>query len=178
MNAPAIIQPSEATEDGDLHYLPLNAIDVKPGFNPRQYFDPAALDTLTASVKAQGVLQPIAVRPQPENPGNYWLIAGERRLRAAQAARLPEIPAIIRQVDEATALALALAENSDRDGISPAEEADTGRRMLDACGGDRGRPGAGGDVPRLRALRGRDEYGAGTGGASPKRSVLQPDLPR
>ena len=139
MNAPVTLTPTlTVSEDGQLRYLPLETIDVQPGFNPRQFFADTEFQQLIASVRAQGIIQPIVVRPPQESPGRYWVIAGERRWRAAREARLPEdMPALVRQVDERAALLLALAENGNRDGISPAEEAQAARRLLAACEGDR-----------------------------------------
>ncbi|RMG32512.1 MAG: PRTRC system ParB family protein [Gammaproteobacteria bacterium] len=123
-------------EDGQLIYLSPREIDVQPGFNPRSYFDPKALDELIESIRANGIQQNLVVRPAPE-PGRYLLIAGERRLRAAKAIGLEEVPCLVRHVDQRQALAIAALENEKRQNISPAEEAQQARRMLDACDGDR-----------------------------------------
>lgn len=116
--------------------LPLSAIAVQPGFNPRRFFDQAELDELAESIKLQGVIQPIAVRPVPDEGGKYWLIAGERRFRSAQAVGLAEIPVIIHDCGEREALAMATAENLRRANISPAEESLVARRVLDLENGD------------------------------------------
>lgn len=124
-------------EDGQLVYLSPSEIAVVDGFNPRTYFDPVAAEELEASIRAEGIQQNLVVRPAPEHPGRYLLIAGERRLRAARKIGLTEIPCLVRHVDERQALAIAALENEKRQNISPAEEAKQAQRVLDACQGDR-----------------------------------------
>jgi len=124
-------------EDGTLLYLSPSEIEEKPGFNPRQYYDPAKLDELASSMRQDGIHQNLVVRPVPDQPGKYWIIAGHRRWRAAQKAGLSELPCLFRDVDERQALLIAAAENDKRDNIGPAEEAQQARRMLDDCDGDR-----------------------------------------
>jgi len=99
------------------------AIDrLKPGkYQPRTRMDDAALDELAASIREQGILQPILVRPV--EGGRFEIIAGERRWRAAQRAGLKEVPALIKPVPDATALPLALIENIQREDLNPLEEA-------------------------------------------------------
>lgn len=119
-------RPMPAIEHRD---LPLSDIRIEDGFNPRGYFNEPALDSLTESVKSQGVLQSILVRPAPDGIG-YTVVAGERRFRAAQRATLSEIPARIAAMDDHTALAAATAENGEREDISVAEEARLAKRAL------------------------------------------------
>lgn len=88
---------------------------------PRKHFDPTALDELTASVKEKGILQPVIARKDPDGRG-FILIAGERRWRAAQAAGLTKIPALIRSGEDA--LEVAIIENLQRDNLNPMEEAE------------------------------------------------------
>jgi ParB family chromosome partitioning protein len=88
---------------------------------PRRHFAEAALDELAASIAQRGVIQPVIVRPL--GPGRYQLVAGERRWRAAQRARLHEIPALVRQLGDADVSALALIENLQREDLNPVEEA-------------------------------------------------------
>ncbi len=95
---------------------------------PRRYFDEAKLAELTESIKAQGVLQPVLVR---KDGSGYKLIAGERRWRAAQAAGLKEVPALVREVTEAQAFELALVENLQRMDLNPIEEAEGYQRLVD-----------------------------------------------
>lgn len=119
----ALLGPTreEAEREGSLVELPLSAIKPNP-YQPRQDVDPGALEELKASIKQAGLLQPVVVRPLPEN-GGYELIAGERRLRACQALGWEKIPAVKRDVDDRTVLTLALIENLQRDDLSPVDEA-------------------------------------------------------
>ena len=99
---------------------------------PRRHFDEAALDELAASIARRGVIQPIIVRPL--GSGRYQLVAGERRWRAAQRARLHEIPALIRQLDDGDVAALALIENLQREDLNPIEEAAAYQRLSEGDG--------------------------------------------
>jgi len=105
---------------------------IMPGaYQPRREFDKAELDELVASIKSQGVLQPILVRKHPHDPTKFELIAGERRWRAAQAAQLHEIPALVRDFTDREALEAALVENLQRQDLSAIEEAVAYRRLMD-----------------------------------------------
>lgn len=115
-----------------LRMLALAAIKPLPG-NPRKYFDEAALDELAASIATRGVIQPIIVRPHPNGEG-YQLVAGERRWRAAQKARLHEIPALVRDLSEREVMALALIENLQREDLNPVEEARAYHRLSEVEG--------------------------------------------
>ncbi len=115
-----------------LRMLALATIKPLPG-NPRKHFDEAALDELAASIASRGVIQPIIVRPHPEGTG-YQLVAGERRWRAAQKARLHEIPALVRNLTEREVMALALIENLQREDLSPVEEARAYHRLSEQEG--------------------------------------------
>lgn len=109
--------------------LPIAAI--APGrFQPRADIDPASLRELTASIRQSGVLQPILVRPDQARPGRYEIIAGERRWRAAQAAGLQEIPALVRPLTDTEAMAASLVENLQRQDLNPIEEADGYARLM------------------------------------------------
>lgn len=132
-----VSQPSMGHEDGDLAHLPLNLVQIDAAHNPRSYFEDEAMRSLIESVRENGIIQPITVRPNDDEPGSYHLIAGERRLRAAKAVGLTEIPAIVRLVDADQAHVLATIENTLRDDMSPAEEAQAARKILALCGGDR-----------------------------------------
>lgn len=110
-----------------LRMLPLASIKPLPG-NPRKYFDETALEELAASIATRGVIQPIIVRPHPEAQG-YQLVAGERRWRAAQKARLHEIPALVRTLTDREVMALALIENLQREDLNPVEEARAYQRL-------------------------------------------------
>lgn len=99
-------------------------------FQPRRHFDEDKLRELADSIAAQGVVQPVVVRPASQ-AGHYELIAGERRWRAAQLAGLAEIPAVIREVDDQSAMAMGLIENIQRDDLNPLEEAQALHRLLE-----------------------------------------------
>lgn len=114
-----------------IHRLAITSIE-RGRYQPRRDFDPDSLRELADSIAAQGVIQPIVVRPVAAD--RYEIIAGERRWRAAQQAGLHDIPVVIRDVDEQTALAIALIENIQRDDLSPLEEAGALLRLLDEFG--------------------------------------------
>ena len=106
---------------------------LSPGkHQPRRHFDEAALDELTQSIKAQGVVQPIVVRPIGVD--RYEIVAGERRWRAAQAAGLKTIPVVIRQLDERSAMAIGLVENIQRADLNALEEAEALQKLIKECG--------------------------------------------
>ena len=113
--------------DGSLKKLPLDRIQPGP-FQPRSMFDPQSMEELAQSIRAQGVIQPIMVRPLGDD---YEIIAGERRWLAAQQAGLDEIPVIIREVADEVAVALALIENIQRENLNPLEEAAALKRLVD-----------------------------------------------
>jgi len=98
---------------------------------PRRTYDNAALDALAQSIEANGILQPILVRRHPDHPSEFEIVAGERRWRAAQAARLHEVPVVIRDLTDGEALELALVENVQREDLSPIEEAEGYRRLIE-----------------------------------------------
>ena len=101
-------------------------------FQPRRNFDPERLQELADSIAAQGVVQPIVVRPVGD--GRFEIIAGERRWRASQQAGLHEIPVVIREVDDRTAMAVGLIEHIQRDDLNPLEEAGALSRLLNEFG--------------------------------------------
>ena len=110
--------------------LPISAIGRNP-YQPRQAFEQTQLDELAASIAEHGVLQPILVT---EVPGGYRLIAGERRLRAAEMAGLERIPALVRPADDGAQLSWALIENLQRSDLNAIEEAGAYRRLVDEFG--------------------------------------------
>ncbi len=110
----------EAKSDGSLSHLPVNEIQPNP-YQPRNIFDETALEELKKSLSSSGLLQPIVVRRK--TGGGYELIAGERRLRAAQQLGWRQIGAVIKDVDDKTLLTLALVENIQRDALSAIDEA-------------------------------------------------------
>lgn len=101
-------------------------------YQPRRNFDQDRMQELADSIAAQGIVQPIVVRPAGE--GRYEIIAGERRWRAAQLAGLHDIPVVVREVDDKTAMAVALIENIQRDDLNPLEEATALERLLGEFG--------------------------------------------
>jgi ParB family chromosome partitioning protein len=100
-------------------------------FQPRRHFDDDAIAELIQSVKEKGILQPLLVRRDADQTNSYEIIAGERRWRAAQAAGLHEIPVIIRDLSDREALEISIIENVQRQDLTPLEEADGYRRLLD-----------------------------------------------
>jgi ParB family transcriptional regulator, chromosome partitioning protein len=116
-------------EASALKELPLDVI--QPGrYQPRSAMDPDKLAELSESIKAQGLVQPVVVRPLAK-PGTYELIAGERRWRATRMAGMTTIPAIVREVADEATLALALIENIQRENLNPLEEAVALKRLID-----------------------------------------------
>lgn len=101
---------------------------------PRRHFDDEALKDLTRSIREQGILQPLIVRPTRSEAGNFEIVAGERRWRAAQRAQVHEAPVIIRDFTDEEALAVALIENIQRDELSPLEEAEAYTRLAEDFG--------------------------------------------
>lgn len=102
-------------------HVPIEFISRNPR-NPRRHFTESELDDLAQSIREHGVVQPVVVRPSPDHPNRFELIAGERRWRAAQRANLLELPVIIRDVDDRTALELAIIENVQRADLNSIEE--------------------------------------------------------
>lgn len=124
--AAAPVEPGE-----ELRELPLE--QLQPGkHQPRRYFDPEALEELANSIAAQGVVQPIVVRPVDGD--RYEIVAGERRWRAAKQAGLKSIPAVVRSLDERGAMAVALVENIQRSDLNPLEEAEALHKLIQECG--------------------------------------------
>ncbi len=123
----ALLGAGEATRDA-LAILPVGRI--RPGkYQPRTRMGQEALAELAASIKSQGLMQPVLVRPVDRD--RYELIAGERRWRAAQMAGLQEIPALVREVPDESALAMSLIENIQRENLNPLEEAAGLQRLVD-----------------------------------------------
>jgi ParB family chromosome partitioning protein len=130
--APASASKAEpARGETGLMLLPVAQIEPHPD-QPRRYFDETALAELAASIAARGVIQPVVVRPI--GPNRYQLVAGERRWRASQRARIHEIPAIVRQLDDREVTALALIENLQREDLNPVEEARAYQKLAERDG--------------------------------------------
>jgi ParB family chromosome partitioning protein len=122
------LQQVRSKSRDELHNLPLDVI--RPGrYQPRSVFDEEKLAELADSIRAQGVVQPVVVRPLDND--EYELIAGERRWRAAQIAGINEIPAVVRDVPDEVSVAMALIENIQREDLNPLEEASALRRLID-----------------------------------------------
>jgi ParB family chromosome partitioning protein len=120
--------PSVIEQEGELRLLPIQQIQAGK-YQPRRHWNDEALDELAASIKAQGLIQPVVVRAIGKN--SYELIAGERRWRAAQRASMSEIPALVKDVPEQSVLAMALIENIQRQELTPLEEAQALQRLID-----------------------------------------------
>jgi len=121
----ALLSAAPAEED-ELIEVPIDRVEVNPN-QPRRDFDAVALDELTASIKASGIIQPVVVRRQGTG---YQLIVGERRWRAARQAGLLRIPAVVREATDAQSLELALVENLLREDLNPMEEAEAYHKLL------------------------------------------------
>ena len=131
----ALLSGSDRPQGDEQRNLPVERL--RPGkYQPRTHMEEGALMELAASIKAQGVMQPILVRAVDKTPGaeRYEIVAGERRWRAAQLAGLSEVPVLIRQIPDEQALAMALIENIQRENLNPLEEAQGLQRLIDEFG--------------------------------------------
>lgn len=122
-----IDSPRAALAAGAVVQIPIEEITAN-AMQPRRHFDDAALAELTASIREQGVIQPILLRPVD---GGYQIVAGERRFRASCQAGLRSVPAIIRRMDQAESLEIALIENLQREDLNPVEEAEAYRALIE-----------------------------------------------
>lgn len=119
----------ESTEEGAVHSRELLIEEITPNrFQPRNYFDDEKLEELVASIRENGILQPVVVQ---KSESGYELVVGERRWRASKKAGLKKIPAVIREVSDAQALELAIIENIHRQDLNPIEEAEAYARLAD-----------------------------------------------
>jgi len=128
-----VAPPGAAASPGagaGLRQIPLDLLDPNP-FQPRMAFDQEALEELAASIRARGILQPILARAHPTKPDRFYIVAGERRWRAAALAGMHEVPAIVREMSDADAAVAALIENLQRSDLNPIEEAEGYSRLLD-----------------------------------------------
>ena len=126
--APAAFSPEVASAQSGMQNIGVDLIQ-RGTYQPRVHFEPEALQDLAESIKSQGVIQPIVVRPL--GTGQYELIAGERRWRASQLAGMADIPAVIRELDDQTAAAISLIENIQREDLNPLEESRALQRLID-----------------------------------------------
>ena len=124
--------PQYSTARADYFLCPVGEVHPDPE-QPRRFFDDDALEELVTSVREKGILQPLVVRTNPEGPG-YLLIAGERRLRAAQRLVLRDVPVLVKEVASDEAFELALIENIQREDLNPIEEALAYARLLEPEG--------------------------------------------
>ena len=120
-----------AAERGELRKIPVDLLQ-RGRYQPRNSFDPTALQELADSIRAQGLVQPIVVRP--ERDGRYEIIAGERRWRAAQLAGMADVPALVRDLPDKAVVAVALIENIQREDLNPLEEAGALKRLTGEFG--------------------------------------------
>ncbi|MGI9395010.1 MAG: ParB/RepB/Spo0J family partition protein, partial [Boseongicola sp.] len=113
--------------------IPVDRISPNPN-QPRRQFSEDALNDLTASIRQKGIIQPLILRRDPRDADGYEIVAGERRWRAAQRARLHEVPAIVREFDDTEVLEIAIIENIQRSDLNAAEEAAGYRQLMDRFG--------------------------------------------
>lgn len=132
VRVPEAVSDNQATGAGR-RTVPLTALE--PGqFQPRKRFDDRTLQELAQSIREHGVLQPLVVRPKGGEPGRFEIIAGERRWRAAQRARLHDVPVVITDLSDQAAMEVALIENLQREDLNPVDEALGLKRLIDEFG--------------------------------------------
>ena len=134
----ADIEPTATAETGAARNradrsLPVENIRPNPD-QPRRTFSEDALDELSKSIREKGIIQPLIVRPDPASDGDYQIVAGERRWRAAQRAQLHEVPVLIREFDDTEVLEVAIIENIQRSDLNAIEEAAGYRQLMDRFG--------------------------------------------
>ncbi len=113
--------------------VPIESLKPNPD-QPRKTFTPEILEELASSIRDKGVLQPILVRSQPGEDGLWQIIAGERRWRASQMARLTQVPVVVREMDDVEVFEVAIIENVQRADLNPLEEADAYRQLMNRFG--------------------------------------------
>ena len=128
----AVAVDGTATPPG-VRLAPIESLKPNPD-QPRKIFTPDILEELAASIRDKGVLQPILVRSQPGEDGVWQIIAGERRWRASQLARLTEVPIVVREMDDVEVFEVAIIENVQRADLNPLEEADAYRQLMERFG--------------------------------------------
>ncbi|MDE1895900.1 MAG: ParB/RepB/Spo0J family partition protein [Rhodospirillales bacterium] len=121
--------PTSTSAPG-VQLLAVDLLEPSP-YQPRQSMDENALQELADSIAQRGILQPLLVRPKPGAPGQYQIIAGERRWRASQRAQLHEVPVLVRELSNADAMAAGLVENLQRENLNAMEEAEGYKRLTD-----------------------------------------------
>lgn len=128
----ADVHTSDAPRKPDM-MIPIEKVKANPG-QPRRQFSQEALDELSASIKEKGIIQPLIVRPFPGKSDQFEIVAGERRWRAAQQARLHAVPAIVRDYDDTEAYEVAIIENIQRADLNPVEEAAGYKELMEKFG--------------------------------------------
>lgn len=126
------VETAEAPRRADMQ-VPVEKIRPNPD-QPRRTFDGSALGELAESIRIKGIIQPLIVREKPTGSGNYEIVAGERRWRAAQMAQLHEVPVVIREFNDTEVLEIAIIENIQRADLNPVEEALGYRQLMDRFG--------------------------------------------
>lgn len=124
---------ADAPVSAGVRRVPIESLKPNPD-QPRKVFRQEDLEELTASIRDKGVLQPILVRTQPGEPGVWQIIAGERRWRASQAARLTEVPVVVHEMDDVEVFEVAIVENVQRADLNPLEEAEAYRVLMERFG--------------------------------------------
>jgi len=125
--------PSGAGRSDGVRLIPMEWIEPNPD-QPRKRFDEDSLEELAQSIQEKGVLQPILVRPAPNQPDKYQIVAGERRWRAAQRAHVHDVPCVVRELTDRETLELAIVENVQRADLNAIEEARAYRELVDTFG--------------------------------------------
>ncbi|WP_297490464.1 ParB/RepB/Spo0J family partition protein [Acidocella sp.] len=120
----------QTTSAAGVQHLAVDMLEPSP-YQPRQDMDENALQELASSIAQRGILQPLLVRPTPNRPGHYQIIAGERRWRAAQRVSLHEVPVLVRALTDSDAMAAGLVENLQREDLNAIEEAEGYKRLLE-----------------------------------------------
>ncbi len=136
--ADVALQPAAADGNADQprrpdRRVPIEQIAPNPD-QPRRHFAPAALEELAASIREKGIIQPLILRPDPEKPERFQIVAGERRWRAAQMAQLHDVPALVRELDDTEVLEIAIIENIQRADLNPVEEAAGYAQLMERFG--------------------------------------------
>lgn len=131
--APPEQTSGDAQQRAPEHLIPIDRIKANPD-QPRRVFQREALDELASSIREKGIIQPLILRSDPGDATAYQIVAGERRWRAAQMARLHEVPAIIREFDDTEVLEIAIIENIQRADLNAIEEAAGYRQLMDRFG--------------------------------------------
>lgn len=129
----AVAVDTSAAAPAGVNRVPIENLKANPD-QPRKVFRKEELDELTASIRDKGVLLPILVRPLPGEPGHYQIIAGERRWRAAQAARVTTVPVVVREMDDVEVLEVGIIENVQRADLNPMEEASAYAQLMEKFG--------------------------------------------